>query len=532
MGLLQLARGVLYGLTKEVLESASEPQLTSDNVGFNPLVEPESQWSRQASRDEFIFQEFSSFPDRDTHGGEPTWRGRARDIDAVHDLSRSTEVLDSVEVDSVQMAWKEQRPPLIQTIKRSFLWGSVLSLLMGTVFGSLCMFYSYASMHTSDNCWWRPWKDIPHDVQWYIEAWVYAKLLLYRFSYFVSVLLIFKPSQIAGIRMKLFIVVFVFALLDIAYKLLILLVSVLRKSTVLWIPGNVLLLIALVAQAYILSGKFRNETRGKLALALQFALPWALGRCAQYALVYGVYPWYKDSNKSTKFLIAAGAPVCVVLLKAISRVCVQRLWGINHPGTSFIFLAPLYCVSALFTRMLQANLANLEQIAALAAIHGLVEVIERSTMALRDHIHNQIFERRLASCGSFRTPRSERLHTDIVILSMLQESISIVAVNGFVLVFRMVYSSHADYSQELKTWLIKTVLQLGIEWFFTCISFAIATHFQNMPIRRVWKSKWHLHLAVNVIMATGIFFPLTGYLYSLMDTTFNDFRKQECSIPF
>ena len=68
--------------------------------------------------------------------------------------------------------------------------------------------------------------------------------------------------------------------------------------------------------------------------------------------------------------------------------------------------------------------------AVLGVIHGATEVIERSTMVLIDHICYVICKRASAPCGSFRTPRSERLMADIAIISMLFESTAIVCVNG------------------------------------------------------------------------------------------------------
>ena len=532
MGFSTFLGRVLHGFTKSVFEAVG-PQLTGDNVGFNPLDQTETQWARNTFNDEFIYQEFSTFPDRESHGSETAWSHQVTAVNAVNYVSDPIESpVQGEGATEYSMEWKTRRPTFLETLKQGFRWGSVLSLFMGTVFGSLCMMYSFISMYSSDMCWWLSWKEIPRDVQWYIQACVYIKLFLYHSSCFASILLIFKSFQLEGLRKKLFFVLCLTSLLDIAYKVVLQLLSAIKKSVPVWIPGNVLLVMGMAIQARIVSGNLRYDARGKLVLALQFIIPWILGRCAQYAFIYLVYPWYIEGGRYARFLIAAGAPICVVISKAISRTCVQRLWGINHPGTSFIFLAPLYHASAIFTRMLQAELADLGQIAALATIHGLVEVVERSTMALRDHIYNQIIERRFAPCGTFRTPRSERLHADITIMSMLQESMCIVAVNGFVFVLRMVYSPTADYPQIVTTWLIKTALQLGIEWIFICISFAIATHFQNMPIRKVWKSKWHLHVAITFILASTIFFATTGYFYNLMHTSFILPSKQRCSIPF
>ena len=528
--LTEFACHVVHSFTKGVFETdrPQASQFICDTSGsYSPMSNAESEWVRYTFDDTFIYQEYSNFPNRDCCGREAIASAKLEFPIAAHDLFTDEDSEDP-------MGWKMQRPPFTETLKRVLIWGSVVSLLVASCVGLLCALYSYVSLQTSDRCWSLKWKDIPYKVQWYIQTCVYVKISMNYFLNFVSILLVFKRSQIEGIRLKLFLVTGVFTLLDISYKAVLQMMGNLRKSWLLWLPGNVLFFAAIVAKSRILSGRFRSDGPGKRTLAIQFALPWALSHCVKYMFVYGIFPSYKMSNESGKFLVAMFSPLCVVILKALSRLCLQRLWGITHPGTSFIFLAPLYCASALFTRMLQAELEDLTLIVTLAVIHGVVEVVERSTIAWRDHIHNQIFEKKFAPCGTFRSPRCERLNADIVILSMLQEAISIVAVNGFVFVLSMVYSLPENVPDLIKSWLIKTAVQLIIEWFFTSVSFAIETHFQNMPVMKVWKTKWCLHIIVSLILATTIFSASTGYFYVLLNihSSGTDRLNQNCDLPF
>ena len=84
-----------------------------------------------------------------------------------------------------------------------------------------------------------------------------------------------------------------------------------------------------------------------------------------------------------------------------------------------MLLSALYFGSALIFRVLQADLENLESIAILGIIHGAAEVIERSTMAVINHICHMVWKRTSAPWGSFRTPRRERLMAVIAIMGML-----------------------------------------------------------------------------------------------------------------
>ena len=139
-------------------------------------------------------------------------------------------------------------------------------------------------------------------------------------------------------------------------------------------------------------------------------------------VAYFLYPAFTKQNKAGKVNIAVFAPLITVALKGISRLSVQGLWRISHPGTSFVLLVPLYYGSAVMLRLLQVDLQSLKAIAIIGIIHGIAEVIERSALVLIDYVSYQIYERKRVPWGSFRTPRRERLAADIAILSMLFES--------------------------------------------------------------------------------------------------------------
>ena len=128
-------------------------------------------------------------------------------------------------------------------------------------------------------------------------------------------------------------------------------------------------------------------------------------------------------------MIALFSPLTGVVFKAISRICVQRLWNITHPGYCYVLLVPSYFGLAINFRVLQADLDSLKSIATIGIIHGSAEVIERSATVFIDRICNMIWKRSSAPWGHFRTPRRERLMADIFIISMLYEIAAIVCVN-------------------------------------------------------------------------------------------------------
>ena len=83
-------------------------------------------------------------------------------------------------------------------------------------------------------------------------------------------------------------------------------------------------------------------------------------------------------------MFALFSPLIGVIFKVISRICVQRLWNITHPGYSYVLLIPWYFGVAINFRVLHADLVK--SIATIGIIHGRVEVTERSAIVFIDHI--------------------------------------------------------------------------------------------------------------------------------------------------
>ncbi|KAL9956475.1 hypothetical protein ACROYT_G037954 [Oculina patagonica] len=245
-----------------------------------------------------------------------------------------------------------------------------------------------------------------------------------------------------------------------------------------------------------------------------------------------IYPVYNKEDKEGKLLIAIFAPLIGVVLKAISRISVQRLWNITHPGYSYVLLAPLYCGSAVMLRVLQADLISLKSIAILGIIHGVAEVIERSAMALIDHICHVIWKRTSAPWGSFRTPRRERLMADIAIMSMLFESTAIVAVNGLLYLYQFIYLQNQSLLNLLQSFAIHTSVPLVIEWFFTSVSLAIETRYQNMAVMAVWRRRWKRHILVAIVNAVPLALWTSTNLLVILHERFKESLHQPCKMPF
>ena len=183
-------------------------------------------------------------------------------------------------------------------------------------------------------------------------------------------------------------------------------------------------------------------------------------------------------------------------------------------------------------RVLQADLDRLKWIAILGIIHGAAEVIERSSMVLIDHICHTLWKRRSAPWGSFRTPRRERLMADIAIMSMWSESTAIVAANGFLYLYQFVYLQNKSFFNLLESFAVYTSVQLVIEWFFTSVSLAIATRYQNMAVMAVWRRRWKRHISVALVNVVPIAIWSSVNALVVVHGRFNQSLNQSCKMPF
>ena len=245
-----------------------------------------------------------------------------------------------------------------------------------------------------------------------------------------------------------------------------------------------------------------------------------------------VYPAYNKQDKAGRILIALFSPLVAVGLKGISRICVQRLWKISHPGTSFVLLAPLYCGSAVMIRLLQVDLSSLKSVALIGVIHGIAEVVERSTIALIDHIYNQVWERRLVAWGGFRTPRRERLAADIAIMSLVYEASAVISANGFLYLYQYYYTRDNSPLELLLSFALNTSVPLAIEWFFTSVSFAIETRCLNIPVIAVWRKRWRRHILVAILNSVAITLWASKTLLIAVEGRFSNVTKVYCQMPF
>ena len=527
---------ILYNFTRDVTEyyNPNEPEFTAESFGYNPLDSTGREWYCHPV-DELIYQEYS---DREVTSLEYQV-SRCVQV-KVTDAStiENNEETYIASHEQREMAWKQLRPSVIRTICKSMYIGASISLFTAGIVGAIYILISYISYKTAHNCEFPLKKEIPVQVQWMrtISASILCAFLY--IWYFTNALFLFRSFQLMGVKRKLILISGIFYFLDAVYRALLqyLGVSESKLSASQKIPLNALFITSGCAQTYLITRHFSGylwSRKQKLILFFQLVVPGSFCFLLSILITTFIYPLYNAQNKNGKLIIALFAPLLGVFLKVISRISVQRLYNITHPGYSFVLLAPLYCGAAVIFRILQADLGRLQTIALLGVIHGAAEVIERSTMVFIDHICHQLVVRRSsAPWGSFRTPRRERLMADITIMSMLFESAAIVSVNGFLYLYQYVYLTNKPLLTLLQRFAIHTSVQLVIEWFFTSVSLAIETRYQNIAVMAVWQKRWKRHTLVAIVNAVPIALWTGTNLLIIVHGRFHELLNQTCKMPF
>ena len=396
------------------------------------------------------------------------------------------------------------------------------------------MMVTYLSFRTVQNCEFHPMNSTLIQIQWIRSMSDVVSCSFLYIWFFVLLQFLFRPFQLMGVKRKLLLICVLSYSLDTIYRVALQALGLSHSniSNLQKVPLNTCFLINQCLQTYVLTNYFCANSKQKVALFFQMVIPSCFCFLTFFLVASLIYPAYNDENANGKLLIAIFAPLAGVFVKVTSRVCVQKLYNITHPGYSYVFLSPLYCGAAIVFRILQADLGSLLDIAILGIVHGAAEVIERSTMVFIDHIVHVMCKRRPAPWGSFRTPRRERLTADIAIMSMLFESTAIVSVNGYLYLYQFIYVRKEPFVNLLQLFAVHTAVSLAIEWVFTSISLAIETRYQNMAVMAIWRRRWKRHILVAVVNAVPMALWTSTNLIGILHGRFREKSTQPCKIPF
>ena len=281
------------------------------------------------------------------------------------------------------MAWKRLRPPVVQTVVKSMYIGGIISLLAASIVGTIYILISYLNYKTLWNCEFQQVGSVSARMQWTRTiADIFSGVFYYAWPVF-NMLCLFRSHQLKGIKTKLILVSFMMFILHTIFR------SVLQafgkpffNLSALYralsnVPVYIFVFTSVCVQFYFVVRHLVVQPKAKPAcLICKMALPPCSAVIAAFVIRYAIYTAYDKQDATGKLVIAIFSPLMGVVVKVISRICVQGLWNITHPGYSYALLAPLYCLLAVMFRVLQAELDSLESIAVLGIIHGFAEVVD------------------------------------------------------------------------------------------------------------------------------------------------------------
>ena len=536
--LIEVFGHIVFNFTRGVTEhyNPQEPEYTVESFGYGAIESTGQEWYRHGDPDEeCIYQEYS---DREVTTLDFIRSSRINASLINASLPEENEETQEDQQDKDRaMAWKRLRPSALRTVCKSMYIGALISLLTAIIIGSVYMLSCYLFFTTAYNCEFHPKGSIPIHVQWARSISNAINCVFLYGLFFVLTLFLFRPYQLKGVKGKLILVACLAYFLDTTYRVVLqaLGISHSKLSTLQKLPLYVLFFMGACCEVYLLTNHFhqRRVRSEQIALFLQMTVPFGSIIILADAVNY-IYILYNEQSTESKLrlVIALFAPLIGVLFKVISRIFVQRLGSITHPGYAYVLLAPLYCGSAIMFRVLQADLDSLQSMAVLGLIHGATEVIERSIMVVIDHICHVISKGTSAPWGSFRTPRRERLMADIAIMSMLYESTAIVSVNGVFYLYQFIYLKNHFLLELLQSLAITTSVQLVIEWFSTSVSLAIETRYQNIAVMAVWQRRWKRHISVAVVVTISTAVWVSENLLHLAHERFEEPSNQPCKMPF
>ena len=289
--------------------------------------------------------------------------------------------------------------------------------------------------------------------------------------------------------------------------------------------------------------RFKETIKVTAVLSAQFAfgIPMAL------LFVYELFPLYQSQRSETKRAIVAGVlPLITAFPKMVIRLAAQRI-DFLHPGDAHILLTVMFSASAIVFRVLQAELTSLKLYILLSLFHGLLDLLERLTIVVRDYFWYYLSKKVLARGGTtpvasadkFRTPRSMRFIADMSIQITLGESTSLIAAVCFIQLYSFMYNTDKPSFTDMslvKGFFVRVAIGLAIDFFFNSFSFWLQMSYLNVAVVRVWRKKWRKHMLVGLTVTVITLCYFTTHLFAVVRAKHASGKTVRfafnCTLPF
>ena len=214
--LVEVCGSIIFGLTRSVAEhynpngNESNPEL---QFSLNPQERTGFEWNID-SDEEFIFQEYGDKQVIRSAG----YIGQATLINACSPEDQLEEDAQDKPKNRA-MEWKQFRPSLIYSLWNSLYFGFLISVLAAALIGTLSIIVYYVAYQVTLVCLGRSKDSVPWKIQWSKTISECMEIIFFIFVFFINTLFYLKSHQIVEVKRKLFLVSFVFYVLDVAYRI-------------------------------------------------------------------------------------------------------------------------------------------------------------------------------------------------------------------------------------------------------------------------------------------------------------------------
>lgn len=452
-----------------------------------------------------------------------------------------------------KMAWKLSRPSIWKSVLLCFKTVFTMQFVFGSSIGLLAVAVILLDLNTADLCYEKTftWDSIPPLIQsirvtgqcvegFFIEIWHFS-IMLCMFG-----CLLMKELNLLTINL-------LGAFTDTCYRLFLQMYGIYKRPWMTY-PLNVLSASLVIGNSLIIAKRIipvQMYSKKKLCkVAALLALQFLFGFPIAWLLAYKIFPWYTEKSELQKVFIAALSPLIVCIPKAIARTAVPKL-NLVHPGVLHLLVSTLYTASAVVFRVMQAELTSFPLFVALGVGHAVIDLLERITVMMRDHIWEYMYklmsrcdrsQTRNFLAGQARTPRSMRFVADVSIQLLLTEPTALVSAVGFIQLYQFMYPDNLHAPEDYFTGLFwqflwRCLTGLAIDVFFNTISVWLQVMLFNIAVLRVWNSEnWRAHVTANAVCTVMVALYFTEYLFAIVGGKHDGKTAKRfafnCSLPF
>ena len=426
------------------------------------------------------------------------------------------EQFDSPDYPTDSSAWKTNMPSMKDWLKESAFFAFLVTVIVGGLMGLASLLFMYFNISTVNACEWKPLTDPTYPLKLKkrrIMDESYQSFVLY-FWQPALMCVVFKWSFLKDVN--LFTCTLIGASIDLGYRFFLSVYDLYHPP---WrpYPLNVLYMVVILTTSFSISRKiFKYTIFRATVLASKLCSQFITGAVVMYIVSYALIPWFVHQEGFFEVLALGLTFLGCVIPKVISRQCVLHLNGVNHPGTSFALVSAAYGSVNIVYRLMQAKFKSLLAFITLSIGYGFIHLACDLINVLRDRYSEKlqrIVYSKLkpdtagqAASSYMRTPRVQRLAADLAIQEMMFSSTALVLSVGIISVYGFIYQTMSIEEFQKMTGDLATRIFLGlfIEFLFNTVSVMLLTRRRNVPVLRVWYSKWKTHLTVCSIAVVMI----------------------------